>query len=59
MPRMDSSPARPPSGRAGLQGSPEGRAIMGKLGSYMGELMPQIQREVLRALDKAREEMRI
>ena len=42
-----------------FQGSPEGRAIMGKLGSYMGELMPQIQREVLRALDKAREEMRI
>ena len=42
-----------------FQGSPEGKAIMGKLGSYMGELMPQIQREVLRALDKAREEMRI
>ena len=42
-----------------FQGSPEGKAIMGKLGGYMGELMPQIQREVLRALDKAREEMRI
>jgi hypothetical protein len=42
-----------------FQSSPEGRAIMGKLGGYMGELMPQIQREVLRALDKAREEMRI
>jgi hypothetical protein len=42
-----------------FQSSPEGRAIMGKLGGYMGELMPQIQREVLRELDKAREEMRI
>ena len=42
-----------------FQGSPEGKAIMGKLGGYMGELMPQIQREVLRALDRAREEMRI
>jgi hypothetical protein len=42
-----------------FQGSPEGKAIMGKLGAYMGELMPQVQREVLRALEKAREEMRI
>jgi hypothetical protein len=42
-----------------FQSSPEGKAIMGKLGGYMGELMPQIQREVLRALDRAREEMRI
>ena len=42
-----------------FQGSPEGRAIMGKLGAYMGELMPQVQREVLRALEQAREEMRI
>ena len=42
-----------------FQGSPEGKAIMGKLGAYMGELMPQVQREVLRALEQAREEMRI
>jgi hypothetical protein len=42
-----------------FQSSPEGKAIMGKLGVYMGELMPQIQREVLRALAQAREEMRI
>jgi hypothetical protein len=42
-----------------FQSSPEGKAIMDKLGGYMGELMPQIQREVLRALDRAREEMRI
>jgi hypothetical protein len=42
-----------------FQGSPEGKAIMAKLSGYTGELMPQIQREVLRALDKAREEMRI
>jgi hypothetical protein len=42
-----------------FQSSPEGKAIMGKLGAYMGELMPQIQREVLRALAQAREEMRI
>ena len=42
-----------------FQSSPEGRAIMGKLGGYMGELMPQVQREVLRALEQAREEMRI
>ena len=42
-----------------FQGSPEGKAIMGKLGAYMGELMPQVQREVLRALEQARQEMRI
>ena len=42
-----------------FQGSAEGKAIMGKLGAYMGELMPQVQREVLRALEQAREEMRI
>jgi hypothetical protein len=42
-----------------FQASPEGKAIMGKLGAYMGELMPQVQREVLRALEQAREEMRI
>jgi hypothetical protein len=42
-----------------FQGSTEGKAIMGKLGAYMGELMPQVQREVLRALEQAREEMRI
>ncbi len=42
-----------------FQSSPEGRAIMGKLGAYMGELMPQVQREVLRALEQAREELRI
>jgi hypothetical protein len=40
-------------------GSPEGRAIMGKMGAYMGEVMPQIQREMLRAQEKARQEMRI
>ena len=42
-----------------FQSSPEGKAIMGKLGAYMGELMPQVQREVLRALEQARQEMRI
>jgi hypothetical protein len=40
-------------------GSPEGKSIMKKFGPYMGELMPQIQAEVLRALQKVKEEMKI
>jgi hypothetical protein len=40
-------------------GSPEGISIMKKFGPYMGELMPRIQGEVLRALQKVKEEMRI
>src|SRR5262245_5364100 len=42
-----------------FQSSPEGKAIMGKLGGYMDELMPQVKREVLRALEQARQEMQI
>jgi hypothetical protein len=40
-------------------GSPEGRSIMKKFGPYMGDLMPRIQAEVLRALQRVKEEMRI
>lgn len=40
-------------------GSTEGKSIMKKLGPYMGDLMPQIQAEVLRALEKVRAEMEI
>jgi hypothetical protein len=40
-------------------GSPEGKSIMKKFGPYMGELMPRVQGEVFRALQKVKEEMRI
>jgi hypothetical protein len=40
-------------------GSPEGKAITKKFGTYMGEVIPQIQVELLRALEKVKEEMRI
>jgi len=40
-------------------GSPEGKSIMKKFGPYMGDLMPRVQAEVLRALQKVKEEMRI
>jgi hypothetical protein len=40
-------------------GSPEGQAITKKFGTYMGEVIPQIQVELLRALEKVKEEMRI
>jgi hypothetical protein len=40
-------------------GSTEGKSIMKKLGPYMGDLMPQIQNEVLRAIEKVRAEMEI
>jgi hypothetical protein len=39
--------------------SVEGKSITKKLGIYMGEMMPKIQAEVLRALQEVRTEMRI
>ena len=35
-------------------GSPEGQAIMSKMGVYMAQLMPVIQRETLRAAEESR-----
>lgn len=40
-------------------GSPEGKSVMKKFGVYMGEMLPAIQAEVLRALQQVREEMKI
>jgi len=40
-------------------GSAEGKAILKKFGVYMGEILPGIQAEVLRALQEVRAEMQI
>jgi hypothetical protein len=39
--------------------SSEGKAIMKKFGPYMGDLTPQVQAEILRALREVRAEMKI
>ena len=37
---------------ANFYGSPVGRSIMGKLGRYMGDIQPIIQREISQALEQ-------
>jgi hypothetical protein len=40
-------------------GSPEGASVMKKFGVYAGDLLPQIQAEVVRAIKEVRAEMQI
>lgn len=42
---------------ANFYGSPEGQSAMAKLGTYMAEVMPQVQAEMLRAVQEMQKEL--